>query len=285
MYANPWQSNLLPPPVPPKSPLLLHEAAGLNRTLEVGRTFKDCDECPEMVVVPSGSFIMGSPDSEEGRNRNFFANEDPRHRVHIAYPFAVGVYEVTFAEWDACVAAGGCGGYVPDDKGWGRGNRPVIIVSWEDAQSYVRWLSDRTGKSYRLLSESEWEYVARAGTTTAYSWGDNIGRNRTNCEGCGSPWDDDKTAPVGSFRANAWGVHDMHGNVYEWIQDCYNPYNPSYVGAPTDGSAWESENCAIRISRGGSWLSRPWDLRSAHRGWGRTKHRFSYYGFRVLRRF
>ena len=117
---------------------------------------------------------------------------------------------MTFAEWYACLDAGGCGNYIPDDMRWGRGNRPVIHVSWDDAQSYVRWLSARTGKTYRLLSEAEWEYVARAGTETAYSWGDSVGVNRANCGSCGSAWDGEKTAPVGSFAANGWGVHDMH---------------------------------------------------------------------------
>ena len=125
----------------------------------------------------------------------------------------------------------------------------MINVSWEDAQSYVRWLSNKTGKSYRLLSESEWEYVARAGSVTAYSWGNEIGHNRANCDGCGSRWDDEKTAPVGAFSANAWGLHDVHGNVWEWVEDCWNA---SYTGAPADGSAWESGDCSeARVAR---WL-------------------------------
>ena len=203
-----------------------------------GEIFQDCDECPKMVVVPSGSFRMGSPARERGPS-----DERPLHRVRIDYQFAVGVYEVTFAEWYACVDGGGCGSYVPDipDDSWDRKNRPVINVSWDDAQSYVRWLSARTGKSYRLLSEAEWEYVARAGTETAYSWGDSIGVNRANCYGCGSAWDREQTAPVGSFTANTWGVYDMHGNVLEWVLDCPNE---SYKGAPTDGSAWTSGNCS-----------------------------------------
>ena len=218
----------------------------------VGGKFRDCSECPEM-VVPSGSFMMGSPNSEKGRDDD----EGPRHRVSIDYRLAVGVYEVTFAEWDACVSAGGCGGYRPDDRGWGRGNRPVINVRWEDAQSYVRWLSNKTGKSYRLLSESEWEYVARAGSVTAYSWGNEIGHNRANCDGCGSRWDNEKTAPVGAFSANAWGLHDVHGNVWEWVEDCWND---SYTGAPADGSAWESGDCSRRVLRGGSWRRRTEEL-------------------------
>ena len=179
--------------------------------------------------MPSVSFMMGSHIGDG------FNDERPRHRVRIDYRIAVGVYEVTFAEWDACANAGGCGGYVPDDRGWGRGNRPVINVSWDDAQSYVRWLSRRTDKTYRLLSEAEWEYVARAGTTTQYHWGDEIGHNRANCDGCGSRWDDEKTAPAGSFSANKWGLQDVHGNVWEWVEDCWNV---SYAGAPADGSAW-----------------------------------------------
>ena len=242
-----------------------------------GETFQDCDECPKMVVVPSGSFRMGSPTRERGHS-----DERPLHRVHIDYRFAVGVYEVTFDEWFACRYAGGCGSYVPDDWRWGRGNRPVINVSWEDAQSYVRWLSARTGKTYRLLSESEWEYVARAGTETAYSWGDSIGVNRANCDGCGSWWDDFLTAPVGSFAANGWGVYDMHGNVWEWVQDCYD----SYEGAPTDGSARESgDGDCRRVLRGGSWYNEPSFLRSAFRMRDSTEARNNVLGFRVARSF
>ena len=225
--------------------------------------FRDCPHCPEMVVVRPGSFMMGSPPSEEDR----WDNEGPQHRVTIGAAFAVGVYEVTFSEWEACASAGGCGGYRPHDQRWGRGRRPVINVSWDDAQSYVAWLSGETGESYRLLSESEWEYVARAGTQTRYWWGDDIGDNRANCDGCGSRWDDDGTAPVGSFAANAFGLHDVHGNVWEWVQDCWND---SYVGAPNDGSAWESGECSRRVLRGGSWYLVPRLLRAADRGGGAT---------------
>ena len=243
-----------------------------------GDMFRDCPECPEMVVVPAGSFTMGSPSSEKGRDDN----EGPVHRVRIPAPFAVGKYEVTFAEWDACVSAGGCGGYRPKDRGWGRGRRPVIFASWKDAKAYVGWLSEKTGKEYRLLSESEWEFAARAGTTTRYSWGNAIiGRNRANCRGCGSRWDFKETAPVGSFAANGFGLHDMHGNVYEWVEDCWNG---SYAGAPSDGSAWESGDCSQRVLRGGSWYRLPRYLRAASRGWGDTG--FRYYvsgGFRVAR--
>ena len=220
----------------------LEEAVGSSWNF--GEVFRDCPECPELVVVPPGSFEMGSPSGEANRDDD----EGPVHRVTFERPFAVGVYEVTFGEWDACVSGGGCGGYRPDDEGWGRGNRPVVNVSWDDVKAYVDWLTGKTGEEYRLLSEAEWEYVARAGTRTAYWWGDDFGQNRANCHGCGDSYR--PTAPVGSFSANPFGLHDVHGNVWEWVEDCWND---SYDGAPSDGSAWESGNCERRVLRGGSW--------------------------------
>ena len=153
-------------------------------------------------------------------------------------------------------------------------------VSWEDAQSYVRWLSRETGEEYRLLSEAEWEYAARAGTRTRYWWGDAIGRNRANCAGnhCGDSYR--YTAPVGSFSSNGFGLHDMHGNVWEWVEDCWND---SYRGAPSDGSAWESGDCGVRVLRGGSWSHVPRLLRSAYRFGSTAGDRSSYAGFRVAR--
>ena len=239
---------------------------------KAGDQFRDCPQCPEMVVVPAGSYRMGPRDGPPGPGL-FSA-------VTIAAPFAVGKYEVTFAEWDACEEAGGCGAYSPQDNGWGRGQRPVIFVSWDDAQRYVRWLSTKTKKPYRLLSESEWEYAARAGTQTAYIWGDQIGTGRANCDGCGSQWGGRQTAPAGSFRANAWGLHDMHGNVDEWVEDCWNE---SYAGAPRDGSAWRSGDCSERVLRGGSWYLEPSYLRAANRLWVTTGNRDSRVGFRVAR--
>ena len=271
-----------------------------KRARNPGDTFRDCPECPELVVVPAGSFMMGSPVGERGR----FIHEGPLHEVRIDYPLAIGVYAVTFDEWDACVSDGGCGGYGPSDKdrgrgtdrgvmwaslasagdpggkGWGRGTRPVINVSWEDAQMYVKWLSWKTGKGYRLLSESEWEYVARAGTRTRYWWGDEIDRNRANCNECGSRWDNKRTAPVGSFSANEFGLYDVHGNVQEWVEDCWND---SYDGAPMDGSAWESGGCIVRVLRGGSWNNKPRKLRSAHRDRNTSGSRGGGFGFRVAR--
>ena len=221
---------------------------------------------PEMVVIPAGSFRMGCVSGQE-----CYDYELPVHEVTIPEAFAVSVYEVTFAQWDACVLGGGCGGYRPDDEGWGRGTRPVINVSWVDAQEYVGWLSRQTGEVYRLLSESEWEYVARAGSSTAYSWGNAIGNNRANCDGCGSQWDFSQTAPVGSFEANAFGVYDMHGNASEWVED----YGLNY--------ATRSGNIGSLILRGGSWYNSPRDLRSARRRTDGRRDRGNLLGFRVAR--
>ena len=243
-----------------------------KRARSPGTRFRDCPECPELVVVPSGSYRMGS--SEPDRHDD----EGPVHRVTIGYPFAVGVYEVTFGEWDACVSGGGCGGYRPSDRGWGRGRRPVVNVSWNDAKMYVEWLSRKTGEAYRLLSESEWEYVARAGTRTKYWWGYDIGRNRANCYDCGDSYH--YIAPVGSFSANPFGLYDVHGNVWEWVEDCWNGH---YRGAPSDGSARESGNCGRRVLRGGSWYSEPRYLRSAYRLRLTSGSRDGDYGFRVAR--
>ena len=206
-------------------------------------------------------------------------NEIPVHEVTISRPFAVSRHEVTFQQWDACAAAGGCF-HRPDDDGWGRGLRPVINVSWKDAQEYVRWLSEETGATYRLLTEAEWEYAARAGSTTAYSWGNEIGSGRANCRACGSQWDFRQTAPVGSFPANAWGLHDMHGNVYERVEDCWNG---DYSGAPSTGGAWLSGDCSRRVFRGGSWFYAPSSLRSANREGLTSDLRDLNLGFRVAR--
>ncbi len=247
------------------------------KALKPHDTFKECANCPEMVTVPAGSFTMGSPTSEPGRS----SDEGPRHRVTIARQFAVGRFEVTFDEWDACVAAGGCNGYKPSDEGWGRGRRPVINVSRDDAQAYAAWLSKKTGEPYRLLSESEYEYATRAGTQTAYPWGNAVGTNNANCHACGSQWDAKQTAPVGSFGANRFDLYDMVGNVREWTEDCYHN---NYSGAPADGSAWiEGANCYHRVVRGGSWLISPAFLRSASRYWFATDYRLNYVGFRVAR--
>lgn len=243
-----------------------------------GRVFRDCTACPIMVEIPSGSFTMGSPESESG------TDEGPQHLVTIRSPFAVGAYEVTFAEWDACVRGGGCGGHEPDDEGWGRGNRPVVNVSWEDAQAYVEWLSREAGQGYRLLSEAEWEYVARAGTETARYWGESeSGQCRyANGSNESAPCSDgyEVTSPVGAFQPNPFGLYDVLGNVWEWTADCWND---SYVGAPLDGSAWRSGDCSLRVLRGGSRNASPDHLRSAFRGRPQAGNRLSGIGFRIAR--
>ena len=265
-------------------------------SLAVGDVFRDCAHCPEMVVVPSGSFMMGSPPSEEGR----WDGEDPVHRVTIGARFAVGVYEVMRGEFGRFVSSTGRsmdGCWTLDVFEWNEDGswrspgfsqtdlHPAVCVSWEDARAYVDWLSGETGEAYRLLSEAEWEYVARAGTTTRYHWGDDIGWNLANCYSCGSRWDDKGTSPVGNFGANAFGLHDVHGNVWEDVEDCWND---SYAGAPLDGSAWKSGDCSSRVSRGGSWSNNPWNLRAAIRGSSPvTGDRGRHYnsGFRVARTF
>jgi formylglycine-generating enzyme required for sulfatase activity len=193
---------------------------------------------------------------------------------------------VTFAQWDACVAAGGCGGYRPEDQGWGRGSHPAINVSWDDARAYVRWLGRRTGKTYRLLSEAEWEYTARAGTTTPFHTGPTIGSDQANYDGSYTYGNGKKgvyrgkTIQVGSFPANAFGLHDMHGNVWEWVADCYSE---TYASAPADGSASTSGNCSRRVLRGGSWGDEPRNVRSANRLGDRWAPRGGSFGFRISR--
>lgn len=248
-------------------------------------TFSDCKDCPEMVVIPGGTFLMGSPKGEEGRD----SDEGPQHAVTLK-PFALGKDEVTFDEWDACVADGGCNGYRPDDHGWGRGKRPVVNGSWNDVQAYVAWLSKATGKPYRLPTEAEWEYATRAGTTAPFALpapngsDDIAGKGLANCRDCGSEWDNKSAAPVGSFPANAWGLFDMHGNVWEWVEDVYHD---SYQGAPADGSAWTEGEGKVpsrdRVSRGGSWYYDSSDLRSAARNRLNPVDRDDDLGFRVAR--
>jgi formylglycine-generating enzyme required for sulfatase activity len=197
----------------------------------------------------------------------------------------VSKFEITFNEWDACVKDGGCGGYRPDDQNWGRGKRPVINISWENAKSYVSWLSRKTGKPYRLLSESEWEYAARAGTTTPFSSGDILAPSKANYDGSvdgtgPSTVNRQKTMPVGSFPANRFGLHDMHGNVSEWVEDCWHD---EYAATQTDSSAWLEGDCNGRVVRGGSWEDSQGDLRSAARTGGAKDDLFYTDGLRIAR--
>jgi formylglycine-generating enzyme required for sulfatase activity len=274
-----------PPAATPQPPLSVAAAPltpGEERALKRGESFRECEVCPEMVVVPAGSFMMGSPAKEADRKRD----EGPQRKVTIARPFAVGKFEVTFAEWDACVSAGGCG-HRPNDLGWGRGRRPVIDVSWNDiTATYLSWLVRTTGKTYRLLTEAEWEHAARAGTTTPFATGQTITTSKANFDGNhtygGSVKGEfrGRTIEVGSFLANAFGLHDMHGNVWEWVQDCHRG---DYASAPVDGSAVATGECDPRVLRGGSWGNVPRALRSAFRNSDPPTHRSQYLGFRVAR--
>ena len=249
------------------------ERSGLERAF--ADPLRSGGQGPEMVSIPGGEFRMGCL-SEDAQCQG---NELPIRRVAIE-PFALSRHEVTFAEWDACVAGGGCAGYLPPDASWGRADRPAIHVSWEDAQSYVAWLSSQTGAAYRLPSEAEWEYAARAGTPTAYSWGEEIGSGHANCNGCGSAWDDERTASAASFAANTFGLYDMHGNVFEWVQDCWNE---SHAGAPSDSTPRSGGDCNYRVLRGGAWDARPESLRAAYRARSTAGARFDLIGFRVAR--
>jgi formylglycine-generating enzyme required for sulfatase activity len=286
-----WPCDTVPPKLPHgsgKVAVMVRTESGRDEkkwfTPGAGKTenFQDCINraCtvkgPEMVVVPKGRFSMG--------DNNGPTDETPVHCVTIGKPFAVGKFEVTWDEWNACVADGGCDSRPVEkaggDNGWGRGDRPVIYVSWYDAQSYVKWLKKKTGKLYRLLTEAEWEYVARAGSTDDSLWVYMNERNKANCGGCGSKWDDKKTAPVGSFDPNAFGVHDMHGNVWEWVED---RWHRNYANAPKDGSAWTTGDVRARVIRGGSWNNLPIRLRPSNRGGTFPSYRYDYLGFRVSR--
>ena len=260
---------------------LLNEA---ERWLAEG-VFRDCAACPLMVEVPAGSFMMGLPSSQGSQ-----------YRVTIRSPFAVGVYEVTFDEWDACVRRGACEDV--GDEGWGRGRRPVLNVSWEDAQGYVRWLARETGQRYRLPSEAEWEYAARAGTESAQYWGESTTArcryaNTRDASYVQARQEQDSTftdryarcrdgfpytAPVGSYQPNAFGLHDVLGNLGEWTEDCYNG---RYAAAPTDGSAWRSDDCPRRVVRGMGWYAFVLDSRGRYSA--PAGSRDVYIGIRVAR--
>jgi formylglycine-generating enzyme required for sulfatase activity len=263
---------------------------------QAGDGFQDCPDCPQMVVVPGGTFIMGSPPGERGR----YDSEGPRHRVAVR-AFAMSRTDITVQEFAAFVKDSG---YEEGPCDWPAGTNwqssgfaprdPVVCVSWADAKAYIAWLnahmrglaSGAPGSDgpYRLPTEAEWEYAARAGTVTARWWGDAVGVGQANCNGCGSRWDDRQLSPVGSFPPNPFGLYDMLGNVWQWTEDCWNE---SYVGAPTDGSAWQSGDCSRRVLRGGSWSNLPEFVRSAARSRERLdSHSFdfaSYAGFRVVR--
>jgi len=269
-----------------------------------GESFKDCANCPEMVIAPSGSFKMGSPPDEPERESGRAGSESPQHEVTIAKPFAVGRFPVTRGEWASFVKEtgfqiDGCnvlknGEWKDDDTVSWRSpgfeqtdDHPVVCVSWEDAQAYARWLSKRTGKTYRLLSEAEYEYAARAGTTTPFWWGVSITPDDANYNGTtvyaggGSSGEyRAKTVPVKSFKPNPWGLYQVHGNVWTWMEECWHD---NFNGAPTDGAVWTGGRCNIRLLRGGSWLRAPKYLRAASRYWDPTGYRDYVVGFRLAR--
>jgi formylglycine-generating enzyme required for sulfatase activity len=234
-----------------------------------GEIFRDCNDCPELVVVPPGDFVMGSNDTPY---------EKPERTIAIRRSFAIGRREVTFAEWDLCADAGACK-HRPDDHGWGRGDRPVINVSWDDAKLYVAWLSQKTGQRYRLPTEAEWEYAARAGTKSPFWWGRDAGAARAQCDGCGSPAIR-QTSPAAAFRPNGFGLYDTAGNAAEWVEDCWND---SYRNAPKDAAAWTSGDCHLRVLRGGAFASKPPDIRSSARFRYDSDVRYYANGFRIVR--
>ncbi|MEE4218442.1 MAG: bifunctional serine/threonine-protein kinase/formylglycine-generating enzyme family protein [Xanthomonadales bacterium] len=258
-----------------------------NLTLRPGKAFRDCPDCPSMMVIPAGSFWQGSdPDAPLALKK-----ETPRRMVTLAEPFAISVFEITFEQWDRCVADGGCSSR-PGDNGWGRASRPVIMVSWNDAQEYVAWLSKRTGQSYSLPSESQWEYAARAGEESDWQGGNpalvcqfaNVAGSESGFRWQHADCADAvaiKTLPVGSLRPNAFGLYDTIGNVSEWTLDCMNL---SYLDAPADGSAWSRGICSSRMTRGGSWFTGTREIRLSARFNLKNGDRNDFTGFRVARK-
>lgn len=244
---------------------------------------------PEMVTVPAGQFIMGSPEpgsiksSSESDSCGMIRQGYPEHKVVLHKAFQIGIYEVTFDEYEIFARLND-NVQIPNDYGWGRGRRPVIGVNWEDAVAYAQWLSKQTGKSYHLPTEAQWEYAARAKSTTAYWWGSKMEAGMANCWDCGNPSRDvdidHRTTPVGSFPANSFGLYDTAGNVMEWVQDCW--HLPE-TGEHHDASAWEKAGCKLRVFRGGSWESDRCEVQSATRKQASSDTRFSSGGFRLAR--
>jgi formylglycine-generating enzyme required for sulfatase activity len=266
--------QIFPPGLYPLSP-------EREQALRAKDSFKECDACPEMVVVPKGSFMMGTPADEPERE----PGEGPQHRVTFAQPFAVGRFAITFDEWEACVADGGCDGYKPNDQGYGRGRMPVANIDFAQAKTYLTWISKKVGRTYRLPSESEREYFTRAGTTTAFWFGNGISPKQANYlsgnvynSAHNAETHDNGPRLVDSFAPNKFGLYQVHGNTREWTADCYNKRYT--VDAPTDGSAWLDGNCNKRVARGGYWLDLPSRLRSGYR---EGYDEIAGYGFRVVR--
>jgi formylglycine-generating enzyme required for sulfatase activity len=235
-----------------------------------GNEIKDCPSCPTLIAVPAGTFVMGNNADDP--------SEKPAHHISISHGFAIGKYAVTVAQWNACVEAGGCPRLSSENNS--SGTAPVRDVSWDDAQQYVKWLGKITGKPYRLPTEAEWEYAARGGTSTRFWWGDQMRQGTANCKDCGEPWHADAPVSVGSFAANPYGLYDMNGSVWEWVNDCWHS---SYKGAPADGRTWDESNCQSRVIRGGSWRNGPSYMLTSTRFKYDASVRYSENGFRVAR--
>ena len=252
----------------------------LEQALRPKDSFKECDVCPEMVVVPKGAFMMGTPSTEVDRAKG----EDPLHRVSFAKPFAVGRFTISFDEWDACLADGGCGDIKGDDKGFGRGRMPVQGINFEAAKSYLAWLSKKVGRTYRLPSESEREYFTRAGTTTPFWFGNTISPQDANYRAAtpyaNGPRGDDSKGPVvvDSYAPNPFGLYQVHGNVWEWTEDCFNKRYTE--DTPTDGAPWLEGDCSRRIVRGGTWN---WSADESRSGAREDYGVGSQHSFRVVR--
>ncbi len=251
-----------PPPKQPPSPP--------QRTVSSSGSFKDCSECPEMVSLPAGTFIMGDDKGD--------LSEKPAHKVTIKKAFAIGKYEVTVGEWNSCVNAGAC--RPTSDEVQNIDDMPVRDISWSDATDYVNWLSKTTKQNYRLPTEAEWEYAARAGTSTTYWWGNSMQPGKAHCKDCGGQTSSDSPAKVGSFDPNPYGIHDMNGNVWEWVNDCWHR---NFNGAPSDGSAWGEGNCSVRVIRSGSWRNDKTYVHSASRFKYDAYIRYIQNGFRVVK--
>lgn len=243
---------------------------GERKPVEVTGEIRDCPVCPVLVSLPAGSFTMGSNSSDPA--------EKPPHHVTISQPFAIGRYEVTVEQWNACVDTGGCDRITTVANS--AKTAPIRDVSWDDAQQYVGWLSKTTGKTYRLPTEAEWEYAARGGTASAFWWGDQMRKGTANCKDCGDPWSQDAPANVGSFAANPVGLYDVNGSVWEWVRDCWHS---SYKNAPVDGRSWEEASCGARVIRGGSWREGASYMVSSTRFKYSASVRQSQNGFRVAR--
>lgn len=254
---------------------VVFDGATISRRTAGGTFFKDAEDFPLMCVLPAGSYAMGSS-SEDGDQRD---SETPRHVVDFKRPFAIGVYLITFDDWDALYQKDVLT-HAPSDGGWGRGSRPVSDIAWTDAQAFVAGLSELGGVPYRLPTESEWEYACRAGSTGQFSVGQSMDTKLANYNGGSGADSIGRTTEVGAYPANSFGLHDTHGNVREWVQDLWHD---DYASAPADGLAWTSGHGGMRVLRGGSWLDAAWFLRSAARGRGGESDRTNFIGFRVAR--